>query len=46
MKLAPEFLQHKKEVLVRIRETAGMRTDRDLLERMTRQAEEQQNDTQ
>ena len=47
MKLAPEFMQQKREILARIRETAGMRTDRDLLERMTRQAEtEQQNDMQ
>lgn len=38
MKLAPEFLQQKKVILTRIRETAGMRTDIDLLERMTRQA--------
>jgi NitT/TauT family transport system ATP-binding protein len=38
MKLAPEFLLQKKEILVRIRETAGMRTDRELLERMTQQA--------
>jgi len=38
MKLAPEFIKQKKEILTRIRETAGMRTDRDLLERMTRQA--------
>lgn len=40
MKLSPEFIKQKKEILVRIRETAGMRTDRDLLERMTRQAEQ------
>jgi NitT/TauT family transport system ATP-binding protein len=40
MKLAPEFIKQKKEILTRIRETAGMRTDRDLLERMTRQAEQ------
>ncbi len=47
MKLSPEFLQQKKQILARIRETSGMRTDRDLLERMTRQAEsEQQNDMQ
>lgn len=38
MKLAPEFMQQKKEILARIRETAGMRTDRELLQRMTRQA--------
>ena len=35
MKLSPGFLQQKREILVRIRETAGMRTDRDLLDRMT-----------
>jgi len=45
MKLAPGFLQQKKAILTRIRETAGMRTDYELLERMTRQAE-QQNDMQ
>lgn len=39
MKLPPRFLQQKKEILTRIRETAGMRTDYELLERMTRQAE-------
>ena len=38
MKLSPRFLQHKKEILTRIRETAGMHTDYELLERMTRQA--------
>jgi NitT/TauT family transport system ATP-binding protein len=38
MKLSPEFLQQKKEILTRIRETAGMRTDLELLEKMTRQA--------
>lgn len=37
MKLSPEFLQQKKEILVRIRETAGMQTDYDLLNRMTQQ---------
>lgn len=46
MKLSPEFLLQKKEILVRIRETTGMHTDRDLLDRMTRQAEAQQNDMQ
>jgi NitT/TauT family transport system ATP-binding protein len=45
MKLSPEFMQQKKSILHRIRETAGMRTDYELLERMTRQAE-QQNDMQ
>lgn len=38
MKLSPRFLQQKKEILMRIRETAGMHTDYELLERMTRQA--------
>ena len=47
MKLAPEFMQQKKAILTRIRETAGMHTDRELLERMTRQAEaDQKNDMQ
>lgn len=45
MKLSPEFMRQKKAILHRIRETAGMRTDYELLERMTRQAE-QQNDMQ
>ncbi|MFH2140438.1 MAG: ABC transporter ATP-binding protein [Pseudomonadota bacterium] len=45
MKLEPGFLQQKKAILNRIRETAGMRTDLELLERMTKQAE-QQNDMQ
>ena len=45
MKLEPGFLQQKKAILTRIRETAGMRTDHKLLERMTRQAA-QQNDMQ
>lgn len=39
MKLTPEFVQQKKAILARIRETAGMHTDLELLERMTRQAE-------
>lgn len=39
MKLSPQFLQYKKQILMRIRETAGMHTDYELLERMTRQAE-------
>ena len=39
MKLSPEFMLQKKEILTRIRETSGMRTDLELLERMTRQAE-------
>ncbi len=37
MKLSAGFMQQKKTILARIRETAGMRTDHDLLERMTRQ---------
>jgi NitT/TauT family transport system ATP-binding protein len=39
MKLSPRFLQQKKEILTRIRETAGMHTDYELLERMTRLAD-------
>jgi NitT/TauT family transport system ATP-binding protein len=39
MKLSPEFIALKKEILTRIRETSGVYTDNDLLERMTRQAE-------
>ena len=35
MKLSPQFLAQKKEILTRIRETAGMHTDIELLERMT-----------
>jgi NitT/TauT family transport system ATP-binding protein len=38
MKLTAEFLQLKKQILARIRETSGMHTDRDLLQRFTRQA--------
>ena len=45
MKLEPVFLQQKKAILTRIRETAGMHTDYELLERMTQQAA-QQNDMQ
>lgn len=37
MKLAPEFIRLKKEILQRIRETSGMRTDKDMLDRLTRQ---------
>ncbi len=40
MKLSPPFLQQKKEILMRIRETAGMHTDFELLDRMTRVAAE------
>lgn len=39
MKHSPQFLQQKKEILTRIRETAGMHTDYELLERMTKQAQ-------
>lgn len=48
MKLSPEFIRLKKEILQRIRETSGMRTDKDLLDRLTRQTEpetEQANDS-
>jgi NitT/TauT family transport system ATP-binding protein len=48
MKLSPEFIRLKKEILQRIRETSGMRTDKDLLDRLTRQTEpetEQVNDS-
>ncbi len=38
MKHSPQFLQQKKQILARIRETAGMHTDYELLERMTQQA--------
>lgn len=40
MKLAPEFLRLKAEILHRIRETSGMKTDLEQLERLTRVAEE------
>ena len=40
MKLSPRFLQQKKEILTRIRETAGMHTDFELLDRMTRVTED------
>lgn len=36
MKHAPEFLALKKEILGRIRETSGMKTDRDMLDRLNR----------
>lgn len=39
MKLSPEFIALKKEILARIRETSGMYTDKDLLARMTRESE-------
>lgn len=40
MKHSPQFLQQKKEILTRIRETAGMHTDYELLERMTQKAQQ------
>ena len=43
MKHSPQFLQQKKEILARIRETAGMHTDYELLARMTQQAQNQTN---
>lgn len=48
MKLSPEFIRLKKEILQRIRETSGMRSDKGLLDRLTRQNEpgiEQENDS-
>ena len=39
MKLSPEFLQLKRRILTRIRETSGMKTDLDLLEKLSRQAQ-------
>jgi len=36
MKLAPAFTQLKREILARIRETSGMKTDLDMLEQLTR----------
>ncbi len=38
MKLAPEFLALKKEILERIRETSGMKTDLELLEKLSQGA--------
>jgi NitT/TauT family transport system ATP-binding protein len=38
MKLLPEFIQLKREVVQRIRETSGMKTDLELLEKLSRQA--------
>jgi NitT/TauT family transport system ATP-binding protein len=35
MKLAPEFLRLKREILQRIRETSGMKTDIEKLERLS-----------
>jgi NitT/TauT family transport system ATP-binding protein len=40
MKLAPEFLQLKRQLLDRIRETSGMKTDLDQLQRLNLVAEE------
>jgi NitT/TauT family transport system ATP-binding protein len=36
MKLSPEFTALKREILARIRETSGMKTDVDMLEQLTR----------
>jgi NitT/TauT family transport system ATP-binding protein len=41
LKLAPEFMTLKRHVLGRIRETSGMRTDLDQLEKLTRAASAQ-----
>ena len=38
MKLAPEFIRMKRDIVERIRETSGMKTDYDLLEKLSRQA--------
>jgi len=38
MKHTPEFLALKREILARIRETSGMKTDLDLLEKLNRSA--------
>ena len=38
MKLAPEFTALKREILARIRETSGMKTDLATLEQLTRSA--------
>jgi NitT/TauT family transport system ATP-binding protein len=38
MKHSPEFLQLKRQILERIRETSGMKTDLELLEKLTLQA--------
>jgi NitT/TauT family transport system ATP-binding protein len=40
MKLAPEFLRLKRQLLDRIRETSGMKTDLDQLQKLTQLAEE------
>jgi NitT/TauT family transport system ATP-binding protein len=41
LKLAPEFLDIKRHILHRIRETSGVKTDLDQLEKLTRTAQEQ-----
>ena len=38
MKLAPEFLRLKRQLLDRIRDTSGMKTDLDLLAQLSRSA--------
>ena len=43
LKLAPEFVALKRQVLARIRETSGMKTDLDQLEKLTRAAGDQAN---
>jgi len=40
MKLSPEFLAMKREILARIRETSGMKTDFEQLERLSTRAVE------
>ena len=40
MKLSPEFTRLKRQLLDRIRETSGVKTDFDLLERLTQAADE------
>jgi NitT/TauT family transport system ATP-binding protein len=39
MKLSPEFLQLKRTLLDRIRDTSGMKTDFELLDKLSRSAE-------
>jgi NitT/TauT family transport system ATP-binding protein len=39
MRLSPEFTTLKREILMRIRETSGMKTDLDMLEQLTRSAD-------
>ena len=43
MKLAPEFVRLKRQLLDRIRETSGMKTDLDQLQRLTQAAEARTN---